>query len=103
MKDFFISAPTKSLPTFKRMISTNIFFVFWKTIKFLFAGHTEVERTYPETDDEGIEKDSGECDDDTRKSDDQSLYRVLEVWSRSLILWLILTDMRYETKSDSSS
>lgn len=48
--------------------------------------HVDLERTYPETDDEGIEKDSGDCDDDTRRTtNDQhiSLDRVIEVSSNN--------------------
>ncbi|XP_065200343.1 protein spire isoform X2 [Planococcus citri] len=42
---------------------------------------TEIERAHPETDDEGIEKDSGDCEDDSRRSNDKkiSLDKVLKV------------------------
>ncbi len=42
----------------------------------------ETDRIHPETDDEGIEKDSGDCDDDTRRIGDHqhlTLDRVLQV------------------------
>lgn len=45
-----------------------------------FADDNELDRTHPETDDEGIEKDSGECDDDRRPNDQQKpLDKVLKV------------------------
>ena len=48
---------------------------------FFFIDDTESDRTHPETDDEGIEKDSGDCDDDSRRSNDKqiSLDKVLKV------------------------
>lgn len=47
----------------------------------MFVDETESDRTHPETDDEGIEKDSGDCDDDSRRSNEKqiSLDKVLKV------------------------
>lgn len=48
---------------------------------FVSEQNKDLDRTHPETDDEGIEKDSGDCDDDTRRITEQhiSLDRVLQV------------------------